>query len=174
MTRKTLAALAVSVLLSFAQTPDAFAKAGAAGLLDASVGGLIGYSSASENGGGGIGYGLNAAYFFSGPIGAGASLKTGNHDNGVTSTTVSAEGLYRLDVLVPGMIGGVALGASKFSGSAFAGDYKLSVGPKLAIDQLISASYPVSLGGEASVLFTEPGDTTITLLHVVAALKFWF
>lgn len=159
----TLFALAQPLAASAAQNfPPAFAGA------------LLGYSTASDNLGGGFGIGVNGGYFLDNGWGAGAFLKSGNHDNGVNSFAFGAEAMYKFVGFLPGLSAGAQLGSIKFSGSNFEGDYNIAIGGKVAYDYMISGTYPISLGGELSILFSEPANEGVSLTHFLVAAKFWF
>lgn len=140
------------------------------------VGGLLGFVTANNNVGSGLGYGLNGAYFLS-PyprIGVGAFIRGANHDNGVTSFFMAGEALLRLSGYLEGLHVGIILGSGKFSAGGFSGNSSIAYGIKGAYDFPISTSYPLTLGADLSLAFTSPGSSTITVFNALGSLKWWF
>ncbi|MCM2324151.1 MAG: hypothetical protein NDJ90_12900 [Oligoflexia bacterium] len=141
---------------------------------DAFVGALLGYGSASDDVGGGIGYGLRGGYYFHGNWGMGAFLQGVDHDAGITGLSIGLEGLYRLDEVARGLSAGVDLATVKFSGSAYEGDYNLGFGGRVVYDHRLPGATPLSVGAEVGVLFTKPEESMLGLVNVLGTVKYWF
>ncbi len=142
---------------------------------DGFVGGLLGVSSANKNIGTGIGFGLNAGYFFHTNFGVGAFLRSANHDHDISSFFVGAEGLFRFTDTLPGLHLGVILGSGKFSNPAVDSSNSFAYGAKITYDYLLSTTVPgVSVGVDLSWMLTEPVNEVITTFSPMITGKFWF
>lgn len=137
------------------------------------VGGLLGISSVSDNVGTGIGYGVHAAYFFQEFWGVGAFIRGGNHNNGISSFFFGGEALYRFAEVVKGMQVGAIVGGGKFTAGGFTGNTAIAFGGKISYDYPLSRDQPITAGIDFSLVFTKPGDQTLTVWTPLVSLKWW-
>lgn len=137
------------------------------------VGGLLGLSSVSDDIGTGIAYGVNAGYIFFRPWGIGAVVRGGNHDQGITSFLIAGELLYE-GLLVPGLAVALDIGSAKFSGAGYPGEMEFAAGARVGMDFAPLAEQAVTVGGEAGLLFSEPGSTFVQMFHLLASVKVRF
>lgn len=138
------------------------------------LGGMLGLSSVNNGVGTGLGFGLQGAYFLNEKWGVGAFLRAANHNANISSFFYAAQALYRLDDFVPHLLAGGTLGAGRFSFSGNTGNSALLLGLLLAYDHPVSTQHPITVGGEFSVGFTEPGSTMLTILSPMVTAKWWF
>lgn len=138
------------------------------------VGGFVGYNGVSSGIGGGLGFGVELGYEFARPWGAGLFLKSGNHDNGITSFMFGAEALYQLDMLLPGLMAAGDIASVKFSGGGYDGNYDLGLGARIAYDAPIAGNMPFTVGGQLGLLFTQPINDWVTVFHALVGVKFFF
>lgn len=123
------------------------------------IGGGLGLISANRGVGMGFGYGLNHAYFLSQLWGAGAFVRSSNHSQGITQFGFGLEGLYLADRILPGLSLGAHLGAVKFSGGGFDGDFHVAGGLK-------ARSYRSLTFFSLQNSFLDP-DERISILHLL-------
>lgn len=144
------------------------------------IAGMLGVSSVSSQINTGPGYGLQAAYYFANPVGAGLFIQGGNHSKGVSSFLFGAQGLVHLHALLDGLQIGALLGLEKFSAGGISGTSSLAYGGKVAYDYKVSRNYPISLGVDVSYILTSKTDETrnisnsFAILTPLATAKFWF
>lgn len=128
----------------------------------------------------GVGYGLQAGYFLSRNVGAGAFIRSGNHDRGISPFFYGLEGLYRFTSLLPGLHAGLDLGSGRFSAGGFKGKRNLAYGARVAHDIPISLEYPLTIGLDLGVLLMGVENPvtleskTYTSIHSAASIKVWF
>ncbi len=144
------------------------------------VAGMLGVSKVSNQIDTGPGYGLQAAYYFANPVGAGLFIQGGNHSKGVSSFLFGAQGLVHLHSVLDGLQLGALLGLEKFSAGGISGTSSLAYGGKVAYDYKVSRNYPISLGIDISYTLTSKTDETrntsksFAILTPLATAKFWF
>lgn len=142
---------------------------------DGYVGGLLGFSSASDNVGTGIGFGVQAGYFAFENFGLGAYLRAANHSGDPAPSTfiLTAEGLYRFVDILPGLHLGLELGSAKLS-TPGASDTSFAWGGKAAYDLTLSEEYPVTVGVDLNLVFSEIGTETLSIFTPMVSAKYWF
>lgn len=144
----------------------------------ASVSPFIGLSTASDNIGSGVGYGVEGTYFIRDSVGVGAFLRSANHDLGISSFFFGGQGIYRFTRALEGLQLGVLLGSGKFT--RVENDIKQSFnnafayGAKAAYDVPITKRRDVTVGADLNLLFFKPGSDTVRLITPTVMAKYWF
>jgi hypothetical protein len=138
------------------------------------IGGGLGLISANRGVGMGFGYGLNHAHFLSPLWGAGAFVRSSNHSQGITQFGFGLEGLYLADRILPGLSLGAHLGAVKFSGGGFDGDFHVAGGLKASYDYPLPTETSMSVGLDGGIQWTQPASQILSISHILLTAKFFF
>lgn len=160
-----------SIILSLTMTSALECKAQ---MHHSMLGGSLGLISVNRGVGTGFGYGLNHAHLFSPLWGTGAFVRSSNHSEGITQFGFGLEGLYLVDRILPGLTLGIHVGAVKFSGGGFDGNFHATGGLKASYDYPLPTETSISVGLDGGIQWTQPANQVLSISHILLTTKLFF
>ncbi|MBU6375947.1 MAG: hypothetical protein KGQ59_08135, partial [Bdellovibrionales bacterium] len=137
------------------------------------VGINLGSSSVSDDVGSGPAFGLEGGALILPHLGLRGFLRAGSHSDDITSFFFGFDILYRFSESLTGFSTGASLGSGKFSSGGASGNSALAYGAKALYDYQIPTTH-VTLGGDLSMTWCKPGNTTLSNVSPVLTAKWWF
>ena len=134
---------------------------------------LLGTSSVNENIGFGFAFGLEGGAFFLNSLGLGGYLRSSNHSDDISSFFFGFGILYRDNNFFENLTLGAYLGSGKFTSQGQSGNSATALSLKIAYDYPF-LNHSLSLGGDLSFTWCEPGDTLLTAVSPMLNVKWWF